>query len=382
MQQIAMGWLVYRLTNSPFILGVIAFAGLFPGFIFTPLAGVLSDRWNRQHILLVSLTLAMVQAGILAILVLTGRVAVWHILVLSVLLGIISAFDIPNRQALVVDLIDKREDLGSAIALNSALFNGARLLGPTLAGLTIALAGEGICFLLNALSYPVVLVILMRMKIASLSRVAGNPHILGEFKAGYQYAFGFLPVRYLLLLLGLVSLMGMPYTVLMPVFARDIFQGGPHILGFLNAASGGGSLVAALYLASRRTVLGMERLIPLATGLLGVGLIFFSLSRTLWASLLLLFWVGLGMMVQLALSNTILQTIVADEMRGRTMGFYVMTFMAMAPLGSLLAGGMADLIGAPLTLMSGGACCILGALAYARKLPSLREMVHNVLLKR
>ena len=381
-QQIAMSWLVYRLTGSPLLLGVIAFAGLFPGLFLTPLAGVLSDRLNLRHILLATQILAMLQAAVLAFLVIAGAVAVWHIIFLSVLLGLISSFDIPARQTFVVEVIGKREDLGSAIALNSALFNGARLVGPSLAGVMIALMGEGMCFLLNALSYLAPIATLFLMKIEHVPKAGSNADLVRGLKAGFRYAFGFLPVRSLLLIIALVSLAGMPYTVLMPVFARDIFHGGPHTFGFLTAASGAGALIGALYLASRRTVLGMGRLIPLAAGIFGGGLVLFSLSRTLWLSLFLLLVVGFGMMVQLALSNTILQTVVEDDMRGRVMSFFTMSFMGTAPLGSLMAGGLADWIGAPRTLMAGGICCILGALIYARKLPILRAMVYPVYVKR
>jgi MFS family permease len=381
-QQIAMSWLVYRLTGSPLLLGVIAFAGLFPGLFLAPLAGVLSDRLNLRHILLATQILAMLQALVLAFLVIAGAAAVWHIIFLSVLLGLISSFDIPARQSFVVEVIGRREDLGSAIALNSALFNGARLVGPSLAGVMIALMGEGMCFLLNALSYLAPIATLFLMEIEHVPKAGSNADLVRGLKDGFRYAFGFLPVRSLLLIIALVSLAGMPYTVLMPVFAKDIFLGGPHTLGFLTAASGAGALIGALYLASRRTVLGMGRLIPLAAGIFGGGLVLFSLSRTLWLSLFLLLIVGFGMMVQLALSNTILQTVVEDDMRGRVMSIFTMSFMGTAPLGSLLAGGLADWIGAPRTLMAGGLCCILGALIYARKLPILRAMVYPVYVKR
>lgn len=381
-QQIAMSWLVYRLTGSPLLLGVIAFAGLFPGLILTPLAGVLSDRLNLRHILLATQSLAMLQAVVLAFLVIAGTVAVWHIIFLSVLLGLISSFDIPARQTFVVEVIGKREDLGSAIALNSALFNGARLVGPSLAGVMIALMGEGICFLLNALGYLAPIATLFLIKIERVPKAGSYADLVRGLKAGIRYAFGFLPVRSLLLIIAVVGLAGFPYTVLMPVFARDIFHGGPYTLGLLMASSGAGALIGALYLASRRTVLGMGGLIPLAAGIFGGGLVLFSLSRTLWLSLFLLLVVGFGMMVQLALSNTILQTVVEDDMRGRVMSFFTMSFMGTAPLGSLMAGGLADWIGAPRTLMAGGLCCILGALIYARKLPILRAMVYPVYVKR
>jgi MFS family permease len=382
MQQVAMSWLVYRLTNSSLLLGVLAFAGLFPGFLLTPLAGVLSDRWSRRRILLVSQVLATLQAIALTFLVMTGMVAVWHVMFLNVLLGLINAFDITARQSFIVDTIEKREDLGNAIALNSALFNGARLLGPSLAGITIAVMGEGICFLINALSYLAVIATLLLMKIESVPKVGSKADIVKGFKAGFMFTFNFLPIRYVLLLLALVNLIGMPYTVLMPVFAKDVLHGGPHTFGFLTAASGAGALTGALYLASRRTVLGAVKIIPVAACIFGLGLIFFSLSHVLWVSLLLLVLTGFGMMVQLALSNTIIQTVVDDDMRGRVMSFFTMAFMGTIPLGSLLAGGFADLIGAPRTLIICGFCCILGALAYASKLTLLRDILRSVYVRK
>ena len=375
MQQVAISWLVYRLTGSALLLGVIAFASLFPGFMLVPFAGLLSDLWSRRRILLVSQILFMLQAATLAILVMTNLVAVWQIVLLSVFLGLVSAFDIPARQSFVVEIIDNREDLGSAIALNSALFNGTRLIGPSLAGIAIAIVGEGVCFLLNALSYLAVIATLLLMHVEPAVRSGSKTDFRQELSAGFTYAFGSLPIRALLLLLSVVSLMGMPFTVLMPVFAKGVYHGGAHTLGFLTAAAGAGSLIGALYLASRKTLLSMGRIVPLAAGLFGGGLVLFSLSSVLWVSLVLLMFAGCGAMVQLALTNTILQTIVDDSMRGRVMGFFAMSFMGMMPLGSLLAGALADRIGAPRTLMIGGLCCIIGALLYARRLPLLQAMV-------
>ena len=381
MQQIAISWLVYRLTGSSLLLGIVAFAGLFPGFILMPLAGVLTDRWNRRHILLVSQILATLQALALTFLVMTDMITVWQILLLSVFFGFISAFDIPARQSFVVDLIGKREDLGSAIALNSALFNCARLVGPSLAGVTIAVAGEGICFFLNALTYSAFIATLILVKVEHAANTSSDTDIFSVFKAGFKYAFGFLPVRALLLLLGLVGLMGMPYAVLLPVFAKDIFHGGPHTLGFLTAAAGGGGLTAALYLASRITVLGMGRLVPISAGIFGLGLMLFSISRIFWISFCLLIPVGFGMMVHIALTNTILQTVVEDDMRGRVMSFFAMAFMGTVPFGSLIAGWLADSIGVTWTLMIGGLCCVLASFAYARQLPLIRKMVRPVYVK-
>lgn len=381
MQQIAISWLVYRLTGSSLLLGIVAFAGLFPGFILMPLAGVLTDRWNRRHILLVSQILATLQALALTFLVMTNMINVWNILLLSVFFGFISAFDIPARQSFVVDLIGKREDLGSAIALNSAMFNCARLIGPSLAGVTIAVVGEGICFFLNALTYSAFIATIILVKVEHSPNTGGDTDIFSVFKAGFKYAFGFLPVRALLLLLGLVGLMGMPYAVLLPVFAKDIFHGGPHTLGFLMAAAGVGGVTAALYLASRTTVLGMGRLVPISACIFGLGLMLFSISRIFWISFCLLIPVGFGMMVHLALTNTILQTVVEDGMRGRVMSFFAMAFMGTVPFGSLMAGWLADSIGVTWTLMIGGLCCVLASLAYTRQLPLIREMVRPVYVK-
>ena len=380
MQRIAMSWLVYRLTNSALWLGVVGFTGQIPIFLLTPFAGVLADRMNRQRILVITQTLAMIQALILALLVLTGTIAVWHILSLSIFLGIVDAFDMPMRQSFMVEIVEKK-DLGNAIALNSSMVNSARLLGPSIAGMLIASMGEGMCFLLNGLSYLAVILSLLAMKITSKRTETPNTYVLHGLKEGFHYAFGFLPIRYVLLLIALVSLIGMPYTVLMPVFAKDILHGGPHTLGFLMGSSGVGALVGAIYLASRRSVLGLGKWIALAAGLFGIGLIAFSLSRIFWFSLFLMLLTGFGMIVQMASSNTILQTVVDEDKRGRVMSFYAMAFRGMAPFGSLLAGGLASKIGAPNTLMIGGISCILGSLMFARKLPLLRQMVRPIYVK-
>lgn len=380
MQRIAMSWLVYRLTSSAFWLGIVGFTGQIPVFLLTPFAGVLADRMNRQRILVVTQTLAMIQALILALLVLTGTIAVWHILSLSIFLGIVDAFDMPVRQSFMVEIVEKK-DLGNAIALNSSMVNSARLLGPSIAGMLIASMGEGMCFLLNGLSYLAVILSLLAMKITSKRTETPNTYVLHGLKEGFHYAFGFPPIRYVLLLIALVSLIGMPYTVLMPVFAKDILHGGPHTLGFLMGSSGVGALVGAIYLASRRTVLGLGKWISLAAGLFGIGLIAFSLSRILWFSLFLMLLTGFGMIVQMASSNTILQTVVDEDKRGRVMSFYAMAFRGMTPFGSLLAGGLASKIGAPNTLMVGGISCILGSLFFARKLPLLRQMVRPIYVR-
>jgi len=381
MQRIAMSWLVYRLTNSAFLLGVVGFTGQIPIFLLTPFAGVLADKMNRHRVLIVTQTLAMIQALILAFLVFTGTVAVWHILSLSIFLGLIDAFDMPVRQSFMVEIVQTK-DLGNAIALNSSIVNSAQLLGPSIAGILIASTGEGMCFLLNGISYLFVIVSLLAMKITSRKMETQTTRVLKGVREGFSYVFGFTPIRSVLLLLALISLVGMPYRVLMPVFARDILHGGPDTLGFLMASSGVGALVGSIYLASRKSVLGLGKWIALASSIFGIGLIAFSLSRVFWLSLFLILLSSFGMMVQMASSNTVLQTVVDEDKRGRVMSFYAMAIRGMAPFGSLLAGGLASKIGAPHTLMIGGVSCVLGSLMFAAKLPLLREMVRPVYVRR
>ena len=381
-QLIAMSWLVYRLSNSAFLLGMTGFLGMIPTFLLAPFVGVLTDRWNRRRILLITQSLSMIQAFVLATLDLTGIIRIWHLIILIPSLGIVNALDAPARQSFVVELVEKREDLGNAIALNSFLFNGARLVGPSIGGILISILGEGICFLLNGLSFFSVIVALLAMRIAPKDRGNQEKQVWPVLKEGFNYTFGFAPIRFILFLLGLASLMGMPFTVLMPVFAKDILHGGPQTLGFLMAASGVGAVTGALYLASRRSILGLIRIISIASGVFGIGLIAFSLSHILWLSLLLLFVVGFGMMVQMASSNTVIQTMVDDDKRGRVMSFFMMSMMGMAPFGSLLAGFLASKIGASSTLIIGGTSCILGSLLFTKKLPLIREMVRPIYLKK
>ncbi|MGH2271194.1 MFS transporter [Anaerohalosphaeraceae bacterium U12dextr] len=380
-QQVALPWLVYRLTGSVFLLGIVGFAGQIPVFILTPFAGVLTDRWNRYNILIVTQILLMVQAFLLAALFFSGHIQVWHIIILTVLMGLINAFDMPTRQAFVVTMVDNREDLGNAIALNSMMFNSARLIGPSVAGLVIAVTNEGICFLVNGVSFVFVIASLLMMKIHTEQPKPHKSHVLHEMREGLVYVYGFKPLRYIILLLALVSLVGMPYSVLMPVFAGNILGGGPHTFGFLMTAAGVGALSGAMYLASRKSVWGLERILPMATGVFGFGLIAFSLSRQLWLSLPLMVITGLGMIMQIAACNTLIQTIVDDDKRGRVMSLYVMAFIGTAPFGSLLAGAIATHIGAPKTLIIGGVFCVAGAALFARKLPELRHTMRPVYVK-
>jgi len=323
----------------------------------------------------------MIQALILALLIMTGTVALWHIILLAIFLGLVNAFDMPARQSFVVEIIEKKEDLGNAIALNSSMVNGARLLGPSIAGILISAVGEGICFLINGISYIAAIVSLLYMRVATVKIDYKNTNILYELKEGFNYVFGFVPIRAVILFLGLMSLMGMPYAVLMPVFAKEILHGGPHTLGFLMGASGAGALIGAIYLASRKNVLGLGKMIPIAGSIFGAGLIVFSFSKILWLSLLFMSFTGFGMMVQMASSNTVLQTIVDDEKRGRVMSFYVMAFAGMAPFGSLLAGGLANSIGAPNTLLISGISCISGSILFAGKISSFREIIRQAYVK-
>jgi len=382
MQQIAISWLVFDLTHSAFLLGIVNFASRIPTFLLASFAGVLVDRWNRHRVLVVTQILSMIQALVLAYLVLTGKIMVWQIICLSVILGLINALDIPARQTFVIDMVETKEDLGNAIALNSSMVNGARLVGPSIAGLLIATLGEGICFLLNGLSFLPVIASLLAMKIRPDMRARKNTRVLQGLKEGVHYAFGFPPIRSVLLLLALVSFMGMPYTVLMPIFAERILHGGPQALGFLMGATGVGALAGAIFLASRKNVRGLGKIIVFASSVFGLGLVAFSLSRVLWLSMVIMPITGFGMMVQMTSSNTILQTIVEEDKRGRIMSFYTMAFMGMVPFGSLFAGSLAHSIGAPATVAIGGVVCIVGAIAFGRKLPSLREMARPIYIEK
>ena len=380
-QRIAMPWLVYDLTESVFLLGLVGFVGQVPTFLLSPFAGVLTDRWNRYHILIATQILAMLQATILTWLVFNKSIEVWHIVLLSGFLGCINAFDIPARQSLVIKMVEKKEDLGNAIALNSTMVNGARLIGPSIAGILIATAGEGVCFLLNALSYIFVIWSLLLMKISLFEKKSLKKRVLKEFADGFSYTFGFVPIKYTILLLALVSLMGMPYTILMPVYAKEILHGGSHTFGFLMGASGLGALTGALYLASKKNALGLDKIIPAAAAIFGIGLIMFSFSRFFILSLVLMVITGLGMMLQMASSNTLVQTIVDDDRRGRVMSFYAMAFMGTAPFGSLLAGSAAKVIGVPYTILIGGLSCIVGALLFTRKLPEIKKALNKDIIK-
>jgi MFS family permease len=384
MTRLATGWLAYHLAGpdgKAILLGVVGFAGQSPTFFLAPFVGVLIDRWDRHRVLVLTQAVFGVVSALLAALAfsgLEGPPAVALLIGLSLVAGLVNALDMPARQAFLIEMVSRKEDLANAIALNSTLVNGARLVGPSLAGVLIAVAGEGWCFLVDAVSYLAVIAALLAMKVTPRPHASRPTAIWQGVREGFRYVFGFAPIRDLLLLLALVSLAGMPYTVLMPIFAIDILEGGPYALGFLSAASGVGALVGALFLASRQTILGLGRTIVVATTVFGVGLVGFGLSRQLWLSLVLMLLTGFGLMVQMAASNTILQTIADEDKRGRVMSFYSMAFLGMAPFGSLLAGALARYLGAPGTVLAGGLACIAGGLLFAFRLPRLRAIARPV----
>ena len=378
MTKLATSWLVYRLTGSTLLLGIVAFAGQIPSFVLAPVAGVWVDRWERRRTLLVTQALAAVQSLALAALTLTGRITVAEIIALSVLQGLINAFDMPARQSFLVQMVEGRGDLSNAIALNSTIVNSARLIGPALAGITIAAVGEGYCFLIDGVSYFAVIASLAAMRVNPLPFSLSSASMVEQLKEGWTYVSKFAPIRDVLLLVAIVSFMGMPYSVLMPVFATQILHGGPHTLGFLMGAAGVGSIISALSLAARSSVRGLYRVLPAVAAVCGCALIGFSFSRIYALSLVLMAVVGFGMMQVTAASNTVLQTIVEDDKRARVMSYFMMAFMGAGPFGSLLAGALAPIIGAPGTVVLSGVGCIAGAAWFWFQLPKLRPLIRPI----
>jgi MFS family permease len=382
MQQMALSWLVFRLTNSATMLGVIGFATQAPSFLLAPFAGILADRVNRHKLVLVTQILAMVQASILAVVAMSGHVEIWHLVVLGIFMGMITAFDMPSRQTFLVDMLNSREELPQAIAINSSIMTLTRLIGPTVAGLCIAAFGEGACFTINALSYIAVIVALLMIKVKRPERLVAHKAPLEELKEGFSYAFGFRPIRALIVLLALISLFGMPYAVLMPAFAKEFFHGDATTLGWLTAASGVGSLLGAVYLATRKGVLGLGRWVLIGCILFGIGLIGLGLTHNLIVSLAVLVLIGFGGMVQIAASNTLLQTLVHEEKRGRVMSIFTMAFMGTAPFGSMAAGALASHIGLGPTVIGCGCMCLVLAVGFAMKIKQLRREVLPVYVER
>jgi MFS family permease len=381
MTNVAISWLVYRMTGSPFLLGVVAFSSQIPSFVLAPIAGVLIDRWDKRKLIMGAQVMAMAQALALALLTFTGIIQIWHIIILRLFQGLVNALDIPARQAFIVDMVEDKNDLGNAIALNSSMFNGARMIGPAIAGVIIALIGEWLCFFLDSLSYLAIIFALISMNFMPKQSQDNKKPLSHGLREGASYAFGFEPIRAILLIVALLSIFGYPYLVLMPVFAKDILAGGPHALGFLMGATGLGAVAGAIFMASRKTVVGLGKVMVFSISAFGIGIVLFSLSRNLYLSIALLLFTGFGMMVQMASANTLLQTIVDDDKRGRVMSFYAMSFMGLAPFGSLLAGSLASKLGAPTTNIIGGSICLLGAAIFARNLPRLREMVQPIYAK-
>lgn len=381
--RIATSWLVYRLTGSELLLGVVGFAGQIPLLVLAPFAGVLVDRWNRHRVLVVTQILSALQSLALALLAFAGVINVTEIILLQLAQGVINSFDTPARHAFVVEMVEDRADLANAIALNSSMFNGSRIIGPTIGGVLIALVGEGWCFMTDAISYVAVIGSLLAMRFTHPPRVrTGESELVDELRTGFGFAFGFPPVRALLILVALVGTMGMPYAILMPVIASKVLHGGPHTLGILMTAAGVGALLGTIYLASRHTVLGLGRVIIAATVALSTGLIAFSFTHTLWLSLLLLPIVGAGMMLQSASANTILQTVVSEDMRGRVMAFYSVAVLGTQPIGSLVAGILADRIGAQHTILAGAVICLGAAAWFAMKRPALAELIRPIYIER
>ena len=378
----ATSWLVYRLTGSAMALGVVGFAGQFPGFVMGPFAGAFLDRWDRHRVLVVTQTVSMIQSFTLAVLTFTGHITVPAVIALNAVQGLVNAFDMPARQAFLSNMITDRDDLANAIALNSSMFNAARLVGPSIAGVVIAVSGESWCFLVDGISYFAVIIALLMMKnVRQLSRVAPHAGVMEHLFEGWRYVFGFRPIRSLMAQLAWLCLVAMPFSVLMPVFADQILGGGPHTLGFLMTASGIGALSGALWLASRKSVVGLGRVILINTVVFGTGLIGFGLSRWLWVSFAFMIVTGFGMMAQMASTNTVIQTIVDDVKRGRVMSFYTMSFLGTAPFGSLLAGWLSTRIGAPHTVALSGLLCYATAVWFSQELPEIRALVRPIYVR-
>jgi MFS family permease len=378
MQSVAQSWLVYRLTGSALLLGSVGFASQIPVFLFSPLGGIAADRLNRRQVVICTQIASMLLAAILAALTLSHKVQVWHVFVLASLLGVVNAFDIPGRQSFLVEMVG-REDLMNAIALNSSMFNGARVIGPAIAGILVSKIGEGWCFFGNAVSYIAVIIGLLLMRVHSPVRAAmASP--LEHMMEGFRFVDRTAPIKALLVLLGLVSLVGMPYVVLMPIFADQILHGGARGLGILMGSTGVGALFGALTLAFREGVKGLGRWVAWCCAGFGASLSVFALSHSFWLSVILLLPVGYCMMLQMACSNTLIQVMVPDALRGRVMAVYSMMFMGMAPIGALLGGLSAEHLGAQRTVVIGGVACLLAAAWFARHLPKIRVEARRLIV--
>jgi MFS family permease len=381
MTQVASSWLVYRLTSSALLLGLVSFSGQIPALLLTPFAGVWVDRWDRRMVLKVTQVLAMLESLALAVMVFTGHENIWIILGLTMFQGAVNAFDIPARQTFVVEMIEDRADLPNAIALNSSMMNGARLIGPSIAGAIIAIAGEGYCFLIDGVSYIAVIASLMMMNTKPLEEKI-HENLFSSLKAGWKYVMGYDPIRSILALIAFISLVGLPYSVLLPVFASEILHGGPNTFGLLTGATGLGAFISAIVLAMRKTIVGLGKRMAITSLTFGAGLIVFAFSQFFWLSMLLMLLVGFSMMQVIASGNTILQTIVDENKRGRVMSFYTLAFIGAAPIGSLLAGALANEIGAVPTVIVCGLLCIIASLWFFGRLDNIRKIVRPLYIER
>jgi MFS family permease len=384
MTQIAMSWLVYRLTRSSVQLGLVTFAGQIPSFLLAPVAGVLVDRWDLRRTLIATQVLAMLQSFALAYFTLKGSVTIHHVMVLYLIQGVINGVDIPARQTIVSQLVTDPSDIGNAIALNSSIFNLARLIGPSIAGFVIAAAGEGVCFMSDGVSYIAAIAAMYFIRIAPREHVARSTTVMRDLRDGLNYALGFPPIREMLILCAIVSLLGIPYTVLMPVFASDLLHGGPQTLGFLMGGIGIGAVAGALLLASRRTVVGLGRWIVM-TGLgFSAVIIIFALSRAVWLSVIMMLFTGFCLVIVNAAANTLVQTLADPDKRGRVLSLLMMCYLGMVPIGGLLFGALArvERIGPRGTVIFGGLCCAIAVIRFARKLPEIRKHARPVLVER
>ncbi|NOU18642.1 MAG: MFS transporter [Bacteroidales bacterium] len=374
-QQIALGWLIYTLTNSAVYLGVIGFAAQIPALILTPIAGVYADRMNRRKVLIAAQTVAMFMALLMATLYFTGLIQVWHIIVIAIINGMAMAFDTPFRHAFLLEMVGDKELLQNAIALNSTLINSARFIGPMIGGFIIALVGEGYCFLINGLSFLAVIIALMSMKVIPANKGKTHGSIFRDLIEGFQYSYSFKPIKYLLLLVITTGFFGLSYQVFLPVFARDILHGNSQMLGFLTGTMGAGALTGAFYLASRKGISRIPKLILISAITFSVALMGFSISQNTAISLILMYFVGFGMIVQFASTNTLIQTIVDEDKRGRVVALYGMSFMGITPLGSLLLGTITPWAGVQYTIFTSAFICFVVAINFSRRLPIVRKAI-------
>lgn len=378
MTRLATSWLVYRLTQSALLLGIVSFAGQIISFVAGPFAGVLVERLNRRKLLVWTQAAAAIQSLALAALTLAHAITLWEIIALTALQGLINAFDMPGRQSFLVQMVDDRNDLSNAIAINSSMNNAGRLIGPAIAGLVIGAFGEGWCFLIDGISYFAVIASLLAMRLRPFEIRRHSSSMLEQIREGWDYISTFPPIRAILILIAIISLMGYPYAVLLPIFAGQVLHGGPYTLGWLSSAAGVGALISAITLTLRKSVLGLTRMLQLSAGILGGGLVLFGLSHTLWLSLMLMLFVGFGLMQCSAASNTVIQSLVTEDKRARVMSYYTMAFFGSAPFGCLLAGVLAHHIGAPYTVMLTGAFCIAGSLWFMFKLPRVNAIARPI----